>query len=543
MLTNAALRPLVLLNLLISGEEDLVASIPTQRLVFLVKSLVQLLQSQDTPYALISESLKLLSSVLPSICEIYGEHWEEVLQFLNQLWRRDNDLDDDLPTIHSSLKLYRDLKSLAHDDSNEDLVEAWDHESASLTSGLLRILKLFDSPVLGANQPRAIVADLLRRQLSDLKLPDLEDLEDVYPLLASEERAVQEMAYELLHQTIPAAQENRSLTLALDGKIAHLPDELISLLLPVPTTQLYPTTHISKKVLWLGVRRYLLGWKIIFDHFTNASYKLQEVYAADIKESGRLSSLLDLICDIIKITGGRPVDASKIDDIESFDVAADVYLEKGTQHLSIHLYYLCLLRLPSVTKDWYFHQKNRTKSPLETWTSKHISPLIVASSLRMVSDWSQRQEQDEDRHISLKMSPRAAELVASIEIDEESPPISLSIVLPGAYPLEQAVVSTRNRVGVSEKHWQSWLRTFQVIIFGTGSLIEGLIAFRRNVQGALKGQSECAICYSIIGTDMQTPNKRCGTCKNNFHSVCLFRWFKSSNSSSCPLCRNNFNYA
>jgi [phosphatase 2A protein]-leucine-carboxy methyltransferase len=28
-----------------------------------------------------------------------------------------------------------------------------------------------------------------------------------------------------------------------------------------------------------------------------------------------------------------------------------------------------------------------------------------------------------------------------------------------------------------------------------------------------------------------------------FHSDCLFRWFRSSNASSCPLCRNNFPYS
>ena len=166
----------------------------------------------------------------------------------------------------------------------------------------------------------------------------------------------------------------------------------------------------------------------------------------------------------------------------------------------------------------------------------------VTGALETVSAWAATQDAVE-RPVTVKGSPRGSELVASITIDEESPPISLVISLQGAYPLEPATVSSRNRVGVSDKNWQSWIRTFQVIIFTTGSLIEGLVAFRRNVQGALKGQSECAICYSIIGTDMQTPNKKCGTCKNNFHSPCLFRWFKSSNSSSCPLCRNNFNYA
>ena len=61
-------------------------------------------------------------------------------------------------------------------------------------------------------------------------------------------------------------------------------------------------------------------------------------------------------------------------------------------------------------------------------------------------------------------------------------------------------------------------------MFSNGSLIDGLLAFRRNVQGALKGQTECAICYSIIGTDMKTPDKRCGTCKRLFHGGCLLRW-------------------
>ncbi|KAF2455371.1 hypothetical protein BDY21DRAFT_350598 [Lineolata rhizophorae] len=79
---------------------------------------------------------------------------------------------------------------------------------------------------------------------------------------------------------------------------------------------------------------------------------------------------------------------------------------------------------------------------------------------------------------------------------------------------------------------------------GSGAgLIDGLVAFRKNVLGALKGQTECAICYSVVGPDRQLPSKKCSTCKNAFHAGCLFRWFKTSNGSSCPLCRNPFNYA
>ena len=132
---------------------------------------------------------------------------------------------------------------------------------------------------------------------------------------------------------------------------------------------------------------------------------------------------------------------------------------------------------------------------------------------------------DEDHPLEVKISPNSTELVASITVDPESAPVSLMISLPPAYPLQQATVTSRNRVAVSESNWQSWLRTIRgIIMFSNGSIIDGLLAFRRNVQGALKGQTECAICYSIIGTDMKTPDKRCGTCKRLFHGGCLLRW-------------------
>lgn len=161
-----------------------------------------------------------------------------------------------------------------------------------------------------------------------------------------------------------------------------------------------------------------------------------------------------------------------------------------------------------------------------------------------MSEWIATQSADEELPMEVKVSSKSSELIASIEVDEESPPISLAISLPPAYPLQPALVVGRHRVAVDEKKWRSWLLTIQgVIMFSNGDLVDGLLAFRKNVQGALKGQSECAICYSIISADMQTPNKKCGTCKNTFHSSCLFRWFKSSNSSGCPLCRNNFIYS
>jgi hypothetical protein len=121
--------------------------------------------------------------------------------------------------------------------------------------------------------------------------------------------------------------------------------------------------------------------------------------------------------------------------------------------------------------------------------------------------------------------------------------MSMRISLPPAFPLSNAHIEGLARVAVNETKWQSWLRTsLGAITIFNGSLIDALTTFKRNADGAMKGQSECAICYSIVGSDRKLPDKRCGTCKNLFHGVCLFKWFKSSGNASCPLCREAFNY-
>lgn len=530
--STASMRRLVLLDLLVNSDPEPLEAIPTQRMVFLMQALARLLDASSDDLPLQTLVLKLLDPVLPTTRDIYGEHWEQIFNYLVTVWHEERNLEDDLPLIHASLRLYARLRTLAKgDDSNEDLSDAYKAAGASLERGLLRCLQKFHVSDAHTNQPRLITAELLRRQLAQVSVPHDPTL---YSLLSSTEDAVRRATYDLLHRSIPKAQEQISIDIALEKKDAHLPEELLSLLSEAPTTQ-----HAGG----MARQSYLLKWRLAFDHFTNASYRLQEMYVADIKERGISTDLLDLICEICRITSGRPTDASKT-DLTNFEYGVAESDEQEEQRLSMHLYYCCLFYLPSLTRGWFVEQKNRIKSPLESWTQKYFSPSLVVAASSTATEWATNQSQDEsEAAISVKTSLSGSEIVASIVIDPESPPIAIAISLPSTYPLDAPTVESRTRVGVSERNWQSWLRTFQIIIFSSGSIIEGLIALRRNVQGALKGQSECAICYSIIGTDMQTPNKRCGTCRNTFHGACLFRWFKSSNSSSCPLCRNNFNYA
>lgn len=169
---------------------------------------------------------------------------------------------------------------------------------------------------------------------------------------------------------------------------------------------------------------------------------------------------------------------------------------------------------------------------------------MINAELSTISSWTPNP--DNTTQMTIRVSPRAREVTASYPIDDQT--MSIRIALPPSYPLHPVVVTTVHRVGVDERKWSAWLNTSTIAINfssssqGLGCVIDGLVTWRKNVSGALRGQTECAICYSVVSADRQLPSKRCGTCKNLFHGSCLFRWFKSSSSSSCPLCRNAFNY-
>ncbi|XP_078214551.1 E3 ubiquitin-protein ligase listerin isoform X4 [Callithrix jacchus] len=74
-----------------------------------------------------------------------------------------------------------------------------------------------------------------------------------------------------------------------------------------------------------------------------------------------------------------------------------------------------------------------------------------------------------------------------------------------------------------------------------GSIMEGLALWKNNVDKRFEGVEDCMICFSVIhGFNYSLPKKACRTCKKKFHSACLYKWFTSSNKSTCPLCRETF---
>lgn len=578
----ATLPTLVLLNACAGVYEAGQVPAATNRVVFAVKQITSWFggdededdTTEEVDSRLAAESCRALQRLLPCIKDIYGPYWERGLRFAIGLWDRavalltsaeavpTAEIDACLVYVHASLKLVAAIEAVT--DANDDLEDARALFSDAKWTGLRRLLLAVGQYTTGTHrsariQPQDIVDRLLGRMAGETPLSHLlkaaDDLPDLYGLLASPSRALQAAGFGLLHRALPAQQAELAVETLLEKRDARLPDALLSLLLGAPPTlEAYPDDVLA--TFPLGVRAYLLAWRLVFDAFSTASAKVRGDYAEQLAGQGAagVAALLDFACDVLGHSAAHPLNLARErlaarEAITAYDVAVgDGEPDEWHMHwLLVHLYYLVLKYVPGLFRTWYAACRSRqTTVAVEAWTAKYVSGLLMDEVLDDVEAWAASQDDDgggggDDNNLLVKVNRRAHEVVAGYEVDDVT--MSIALRLPANYPIDNVAVVGLNRVAVDERKWDSWLMVTQgVIAFSNGSLVEGLAAFRRNVLGALRGQTECAICYSIISADRRMPDKRCGTCKNLFHKSCLFKWFQSSNQNSCPLCRNPISF-
>ncbi|KAG9559672.1 hypothetical protein KCU79_g8131, partial [Aureobasidium melanogenum] len=486
-----AITQLVMFNALFPESKQADSIVAKQRLIFLMKHILPWLDNDDIVTPIKAETCKTLLFVLPGVSDIYGEHWSQILAFLAHTWElgfvRDEVADESrMALIYTTLQLSPILRSLkSGEEPNDDLVDAWKESSESLGS-----------------------------EVAKWSTGEVEDEAELYPLLYTPSKALQKTAFDILHRVIPAAQEQVSFDAALEKKTAKLPEELLSLLLAPPTLDSLADASFRTGIPH-ELQAYLYSWQLVFDHFANASYQVKSDYVEALREGEYLGHLLELTWELLGHVRGRPVDVSKYDirKFDYFDQTGDLEglsADKRMHWLLAHLYYQSLMHVPSLTKSQFLAIKSRqTGLAVESWTAKYIAPLLVSASLDSVAQWADSVKNDPDYEgWTVKVSPRSREVHFSYLVDEQT--MAIVLRLPETYPLASARIEGLNRVAADERKWQSWLRNAQgVIQFSNGNLIDGLTTWKRNVTGALKGQSECAICYSIISGDKQLPSKRC----------------------------------
>lgn len=549
--SDKTILTLVLLNACMPIYELGQLPVANNRLVFAVKQITSWAGQpiEDLSVGIVTESCRALQRLLPCIREVYGPYWEQAIEFCLSLWKcaGRGSVEKHLPYIHASVKLMAGLSAI--EEPNDDLVDALETHAESRNHALLELLKLPRAEII--SQPGAMVDALLCREAEKIPLDHLKDLTEVYGLVASDSRDIQSAGFNLLHRALPAAQEELSLDVLIEKKQAKLPDELISLLLDAPTLEAYPEELLIQFP--TTIRSYLLSWKLIFDAYQGAAHRLREDYTEQLKTLGAINPLMEFAVDVLGHSAAHAINLDKVgftaEDIQDYDIKVGDSLpdEKNMQWLLVHLFYLSLKYVPGLFKTWFIDCRSRqTKNAVEPWTERWFSPILIRDVMDEVEVWSKSQVADPDEHeFVIKVNQKAREITAAYPIDDgdEEQSASLLLQISANFPIGNVNVVGLNRVACNERTWQSWVRTTQgIIIISNGSIVEGLGAFRRNVVGALKGNVECAICYSYISVDKRMPDKRCATCKNLFHRDCLYKWLESANQNTCPLCRTRMDF-
>ncbi|KAF8537591.1 hypothetical protein BDD12DRAFT_744486 [Trichophaea hybrida] len=536
------LQQLILLNAALPSADERASSIPHPRAMNLIRHLLSWLDEENEEIelspGLVTEISKVLCNILPIGGGIYGSHWQSIFDFVKSCWEGCASLDEvHLPMVFSTLKLFQVLRSLIG--RNDDLDEAWAETKKELYARLINLLLKSGRPD-NMHQPRNIVNTQIAKQLRNIDVTLVEDPGAIYLLLGIQSRPIQKAAFNILHRYIPTAQEQISVDVALSSDATNnlrLPPEILSMIIEAPELPDGLDLEFANEMP-IPVKAYLLSWILVFDHFENASFKVKSIYMETLKEGGYLPLLLNFISAIL-FPNNHVFDASKV-DIRTYTPDVTENPLQDLRWLLTHVYYLSLCHTPSLVKSWLLDSGNNraTVSAVKMFTKKHMSPLLIDSELSAVTEWAQTRDEEEEDGMKVKVSKAAREVTASYPVDDQA--MDILVRLPEIFPLGMVEVEGLRRVGLNEKKFnQMQLASQAVVNFQSGSTIDALTLFRKNVSLHFQGVSECAICYSILAVtpDRSLPKKACSTCKNKFHSTCLLKWFKTSNSSSCPLCK------
>uniref|UniRef100_A0A7N6FCH6 E3 ubiquitin-protein ligase listerin n=1 Tax=Anabas testudineus TaxID=64144 RepID=A0A7N6FCH6_ANATE len=287
---------------------------------------------------------------------------------------------------------------------------------------------------------------------------------------------------------------------------------------------------------------YLLAWKLLLTFFKSSPSHLRAHYAQYLKRSCSLNKLLLHLFKLMPENPAYPSHGSETKETktfftESLSLAVDRSdcVEWELPHLACSVYYSTVQDLPAMVRLWWNSQEKRVSAAVEKFTIKYVSPVLSAEEISSVHSSTQMFDS-----MTVKARSAAREVIATYSVDDIF--IELVIQLPQNYPLGSIAVESGRRVGVAVQQWRNWmLQLSTYLTHQNGSIMEGLALWKNNVDKRFEGIEDCMICFSVIhGSNYSLPKKACRTCKKKFHSACLYKWFTSSNKSTCPLCRETF---
>ncbi|XP_071956221.1 E3 ubiquitin-protein ligase listerin-like [Antedon mediterranea] len=290
---------------------------------------------------------------------------------------------------------------------------------------------------------------------------------------------------------------------------------------------------------------YLLAWRLALIFFKAAPVELRAQYANFFRQSGLVDSLLinlfrlmpivPLLSDKDAKSPFKGVQPSMFTQEPALEIKGCGSSPIEPQHLACSVYNNTLEDLPAMVRQWWNSQNKRIKEHIDRFTTKFTSPILCAKEIQGVQKSTTKMD-----NMTIKARSKTREVIATYRMDDMS--MDLVIKLAVNHPLGVIVVDSGKRVGVSAAQWRNWmLQMTTFLVHQNGTIVDGLKVWKSNIDKRFEGTDDCMICYSVIhGSNYSLPQLTCKTCKKKFHSACLYKWFNTSNQSSCPLCRNLF---
>ncbi|XP_038115806.1 E3 ubiquitin-protein ligase listerin isoform X1 [Culex quinquefasciatus] len=282
---------------------------------------------------------------------------------------------------------------------------------------------------------------------------------------------------------------------------------------------------------------YLLLWDCILGICAKSPSELRSIYASWITRNHYEQILLPALFKLMPPEILKNPDSGAIYGPTLFASLELSQIKSPTlkpERYACHLYTQSLRFLPAVVRRWWNGLNHRHAAIVGKVTSNCVSGLLCQDEFQSLVDKKDRQD-----NMQIKVHAAARQVTAVYAIDEAK--IELHITLPNNFPLGAVTVEDGKQIG---GRLQSRQVVMQLSIFLThqnGSIWDGLSLWKRNLDRKFEGVEECYVCYSVIHQDTcQLPKLSCKTCKKKFHGPCLYRWFSTSNKSTCPICRNIF---
>ncbi|XP_019510520.1 PREDICTED: E3 ubiquitin-protein ligase listerin [Hipposideros armiger] len=383
-------------------------------------------------------------------------------------------------------------------------------------------------------------------------------LNTLAPLLLFRARPVQIAVYHMLYKLMPELpqydqdnlksygdeEEEPALSppAALMSLLSAQEDLLENVLGCVPVGQIVTIKPLSEDFCY--VLGYLLTWKLILTFFKASSSQLRALYSMYLR---KIKSLNKLLYHLFRLMPENPTYAETATELSNkepktffteelqLSIRETTTLPYHIPHLACSVYHMTLKDLPAMVRLWWNSSEKRVFNIVDRFTSKYVSNVLSFQEISSVQTSTQL-----FNGMTVKARATTREVMATYTIEDIV--IELIIQLPSNYPLGSITVESGKRVGVAVQQWRNWmLQLSTYLTHQNGSIMEGLALWKNNVDKRFEGVEDCMICFSVIhGFNYSLPKKACRTCKKKFHSACLYKWFTSSNKSTCPLCRETF---